>query len=81
MDSVEHLKWVRQKNKRSHNTYLLSVAGWNSWYNVHHNISETVVRQVTDAMVASGLAAAGYEYGIYLLICRRNKLISTYYYL
>lgn len=40
--------------------------GWNSWNNVHHNINETVVRQTADAFVATGLAAAGYQYGMYI---------------
>ncbi|CAF4939065.1 unnamed protein product [Rotaria sp. Silwood1] len=36
--------------------------GWNSWNHFHCNINETVVRQTADAIVATGLAAAGYQY-------------------
>ncbi|CAF3158558.1 unnamed protein product [Rotaria sp. Silwood2] len=36
--------------------------GWNSWNHFKHNISEKIVQQTTDAMVATGLSAAGYQY-------------------
>src|SRR4051794_3235954 len=34
--------------------------GWNSWNKFHCNINETIIRQTADAIVSSGLAAAGY---------------------
>jgi len=37
--------------------------GWNSWNHYHCNINETVIRKTADAMVASGLLKAGYQYG------------------
>jgi hypothetical protein len=40
--------------------------GWNSWNHFGCRINETVVRQTADAIVASGLAAAGYQYGLFL---------------
>ncbi|CAF1074246.1 unnamed protein product [Rotaria sordida] len=36
--------------------------GWNSWNYFHCNISEKLIQQTADAIVATGLAAAGYEY-------------------
>lgn len=43
--------------------------GWNSWNHFHCNISEKLIQQTADAIVSSGLAAVGYEYGlIYLSI-------------
>ncbi|UJR16594.1 hypothetical protein I4U23_003494 [Adineta vaga] len=36
--------------------------GWNSWNHFHCSINETTVRQTADAIVATGLAAAGYQY-------------------
>ena len=36
--------------------------GWNSWNTFRGRISEELVMQTADAMVDSGLAAAGYEY-------------------
>jgi alpha-galactosidase len=36
--------------------------GWNSWHHFGCNVSETLVRETADAMVASGLREAGYEY-------------------
>lgn len=36
--------------------------GWNSWNFFQCSVNETIVRAMADAMVSSGLAAAGYEY-------------------
>ena len=36
--------------------------GWNSWNKFACNVSETLIRQQADAMVASGMKAAGYTY-------------------
>ncbi len=77
MGLVEHLKWVRDKKKhfmtsmnrmniiQANCKFSLFIQVWNSWYNAHHNINETIVRQTADAIVATGLAAAGYQYGMY----------------
>src|SRR5574344_1067901 len=36
--------------------------GWNSWNAFTNNINEQMIRETADAMVASGLRDAGYEY-------------------
>jgi len=36
--------------------------GWNSWNKFGCSINETLIKEVADAMVSTGLAAAGYEY-------------------
>lgn len=36
--------------------------GWNSWNTFGCDINETLIRQMTDAMVSSGMRDAGYEY-------------------
>ena len=36
--------------------------GWNSWNTFYCNIDEQMIRQTADAMVSTGLAAAGYQY-------------------
>ena len=36
--------------------------GWNSWNKFSCNINEKIIREVADAMVSSGMKAAGYEY-------------------
>lgn len=36
--------------------------GWNGWYTFSSNISDSLVRQQADAMVANGMQQAGYEY-------------------
>ena len=35
--------------------------GWNSWNKFGCNVSEDLIRQVTDAMVTSGMKDAGYD--------------------
>jgi hypothetical protein len=51
--------------------------GWNSWNHFHCNINEAVVRQTADAIVASGLAAAGYQYGMLFY----NRIYARLYFL
>jgi len=36
--------------------------GWNSWNKFGCGINETLIKEIADAMVSTGLAAAGYEY-------------------
>ncbi len=36
--------------------------GWNSWNKFGCNVSETLIKGIADAMVSSGMQAAGYEY-------------------
>ncbi|WP_422755872.1 glycoside hydrolase family 27 protein [Micromonospora sp. WMMD708] len=36
--------------------------GWNSWNTFGCNINETLIRQMTDAMVSTGMKDAGYQY-------------------
>ena len=38
-------------------------SGWNSWNHFYCGINEKLNQQTADAIEASGLAAAGYEYG------------------
>ncbi len=63
-------------------TFLLFIEGWNSWYSIHHSINEEAVRQSTDAIVATGLAAAGYQYGIslsYFMYTNHYLILATVY--
>ena len=36
--------------------------GWNSWNKLGCNVSEQLIRETADAMVSSGMQAAGYQY-------------------
>jgi alpha-galactosidase len=36
--------------------------GWSTWNHFHHDISDALIRQQADAMVASGMRDAGYQY-------------------
>jgi alpha-galactosidase len=38
--------------------------GWNSWNKFQGTVSDPLIRQIADATVSSGMAAAGYEYVI-----------------
>jgi alpha-galactosidase len=38
------------------------VMGWNSWNKFGCNVSEKLIREIADAMVSSGMRAAGYQY-------------------
>jgi alpha-galactosidase len=73
MDWVEHLRWVSHFII-THVFYILCLEGWNSWNHFHRNISETIIQQTADTIVATGLAAAGYQYGLFLC----NSYLSNY---
>ena len=36
--------------------------GWNSWNLFEEEVSEKLIKEIADAMVSSGMAAAGYQY-------------------
>jgi alpha-galactosidase len=36
--------------------------GWNTWYDLQGNYNDSVIRQMADAMVSSGMKEAGYQY-------------------
>lgn len=36
--------------------------GWSTWNKFQGNISEAIIKGIADAMVASGLSEAGYQY-------------------
>src|SRR5437016_12485615 len=36
--------------------------GWNSWNKFACNVSDKLIREMADAMVSSGMQAAGYQY-------------------
>ena len=74
MGLAEHLKWVRRKYV-SLERNVPSIEGWNSWNHFGCSINEEVVRQTADAIVATGLAAAGYEYGRSFLSLVVSKLL------
>ena len=38
--------------------------GWNSWNRFQGNVNDSVIRQTADAIMSSGMAAAGYQYVI-----------------
>jgi hypothetical protein len=44
---------------------LTPVLGWETWNAYHATFGERLIRQTVDAMVSSGMKAAGYEYVIF----------------
>jgi hypothetical protein len=60
---------------------LITIEGWNAWNHFGCHINESVVRQTADAIVATGLAAAGYQYGwffSYFLYTKPLTMCSEY---
>ncbi len=55
--------------------YIFIIEGWNSWNHFGCNINEKLIQQTADAIVATGLAAAGYQYGIFLIICSHIRYL------
>jgi hypothetical protein len=56
-------EFIRKKNRYTH---FLLLKGWNSWNHFGCSINETIVRKTVDAIIATGLADAGYQYGMLL---------------
>jgi alpha-galactosidase len=48
---------------------IFLIEGWNSWNHFHCGIDEKLIQQTADAIAASGLAAAGYQYGLFSCHC------------
>jgi len=44
------------------NLALTPPMGWNHWYTHYHRVTDALVRQAADAMIASGMADVGYQY-------------------
>ncbi len=42
------------------------IPGWDSLYAYQGKANETLIQWTTDIMVAAGLAAVGYEYGLFI---------------
>jgi alpha-galactosidase len=51
-----------RRNVPSNNLAKTPPMGWNSWNKFRTQISDKTVREIADAMVSSGMKAAGYEY-------------------
>ena len=59
---VLRLKWVIL-NRTHELFYALFIKGWNVWNHFGCNYNETIIKRAADAIVSTGLAAAGYQYG------------------
>src|SRR5512135_1203229 len=53
---------VEQAKALNNGLALTPPMGWNSWNNFGCNVSDTLIRQMADAMVSKGMLAAGYNY-------------------
>jgi alpha-galactosidase len=51
-----------QNYKKFENLAMTPPMGWNSWNKFSCNVDENLIKQVADAMVTSGMKAAGYTY-------------------
>src|SRR5688500_18440032 len=57
-----NLQSVPQAHALNNGLALTPPMGWNSWNRFNCNVTDALVRQMADAMVSSGMAAAGYKY-------------------
>ena len=68
-----HTVWLSARNRHGHTQRVLRIVagqrlaltppmGWNSWYIHYHRVSDRLLRQAADHMVASGMADYGYQY-------------------
>src|SRR3990170_4788081 len=54
---VDRPPWPRRRRPRPH-----PPMGWNSWNKFGCNVSEQLIKDAADAMVANGMKDAGYRY-------------------
>jgi len=52
--------------RKRESEYHFSIEGWNSWNHFRCTINDTIVRQIADTFIVSGLAAVGYEYSTFV---------------
>jgi len=57
------------------------IQGWNSWNHFGCRINETIVRKIADAIVATGLAAAGYQYGLLFFVFTKYSMFNNFQFL
>lgn len=64
---------LRAENQRGHGARLFTIVsgdtlsltpsmGWNHWYAHYNRVTDKMMREAADVMVASGMADAGYQY-------------------
>lgn len=72
-DKANHIVTITAKNKFGKATYELLIKigdtlaltppmGWNSWNTFADNISDSLVRQIADSLVATGMRDLGYQF-------------------
>ncbi len=59
---ARYLAQLRARERREAQLAPAPPMGWNSWNHFHRRITGKIVRQIADAMVSSGMKAAGYTY-------------------
>jgi hypothetical protein len=53
--------------KITNDIFFGSFRGWDSWNHFGCKINEQLIMRTADAIVTSGLAAAGYEYSLFII--------------
>jgi hypothetical protein len=69
-ESTEQWSWFNTSDGYGKTIFCSSlldpfIKGWNSWNHFGCNINEKLIQQTADLIVSTGLAAAGYEYGLF----------------
>lgn len=62
LTKITYFTPVENRGKDVEMIKLTPPMGWNSWNTFGPNINEDLIKETADAMVSSGLLAAGYEY-------------------
>ena len=76
MDLVLRLKWVIFNSIYDDEVFhRLFIEGWNGWNYFDCNGNETVIKRAADAIISTGLAAAGYKYGMFEVLLSTGHFI------
>lgn len=54
--------WMACPAQKTDQLALTPPMGWNSWNLIESNVSDAIVREIADSIVANGLRDAGYQY-------------------
>ncbi len=61
------MKLYIQENNLYFFYWFVSITGWNSWNRFQCKIDEQLFKRTADVIVSTGLAKAGYTYGLFIV--------------
>jgi hypothetical protein len=66
-NGYEKMKLYIQENNLYFFYWFVSITGWNSWNRFQCKIDEQLFKRTADVIVSTGLAKAGYTYGLFIV--------------